>query len=252
VIQSLFTAASGLTKSQQSIDIIGQNLSNANTHGYKSVRADFTDMLIRRLTSPVDNSPEMNLNVAVGSRLSRTTRLMNTGSFLTTGRPLDFAIDGDAFFTIGLPDGTTAYTRDGAFYLSNNGDGTANLVNASGHAVLDEAGNPIVLSGDIMSLMSGPEGQLMIEGEWQATLGFTVFENPSSLQTGPDGLLIPSVNTGFYEQVASPVRQGVLESSNVDYATEMTRMIRSQRANQMAARAVTMADQMLGLATSIR
>jgi flagellar basal-body rod protein FlgG len=92
----------------------------------------------------------------------------------------------------------------------------------------------------------------MVDGEWQATLGFAVFENPSSLQTGPNGLMIPSENTGAVTPAPSAVRQGVLESSNVDYATEMTRMIRAQRANQLAARAVTMSDQMLGLAVSIR
>jgi len=252
MIQSLFTAATGLTKSQQSLDIIGHNLANVNNNGYKTVRADFADMIIRRLTSPIDNSPEMNLNTAVGSRLSRTTRLMTPGAFLATGRTLDFAIESDAFFTIGLPDGTTAYTRKGAFYLSVNEDGSANLVDANGYNVLDADGDPIVLTGDVTGMVTGPHGQLMIEGEWQATLGFVVFENPSSLETGPNELLIPSENTGAVTAAASPVRQGSLESSNVDYATEMTRMIRAQRANQLAARAVTMSDQMLGLAVSIR
>jgi flagellar basal-body rod protein FlgG len=252
MIQSLHTAASGLTKSQQSLDVIGQNLANVNNTGYRAVRADFADMIIRRLTSPVDNGPEFNLNVAVGSRLSRTARLMNQGALIGTGRPFDFAIDGDAFFMIGLPDGNVGYTRDGAFYLSVNEDGSANLVDANGFAVLGENGLPIVLSGDVTGVVSGPEGQLMIDGEWQATLGFTVFENPGSLQTGPNGLLLPTENTGAAAPAASPVRQGMLENSNVDYATEMTRMIRAQRAYQLASRAVTMADQMMGLASSIR
>ena len=255
MIQALHNGASGLTKGQRNLDTIAHNLSNVNNNGYKAMRADFADLMARRLTRPLNdpaaNGPEFNLQVTVGAKMARASRLMTMGTLIETGRALDFAIQGDGFFVLQTPAGE-AYTRDGSFYLSVNPDGTHDVVDANGFYLLDQNGAPITLTGNVSQLAASPEGELYIDGVLQAVLGFVAFENPSSLEAGPNGTLVPSANTGAMEPFAADVRHRALESSNVDYATEMSRMIRAQRAFQMASRIVSVSDQMLGLAASIR
>jgi flagellar basal-body rod protein FlgG len=134
MMRSLWSAATGMTAQQTNIDVIANNLANVNTVGFKASRMDFQDLVYQTFIDPGAAATEATqvptgVQVGLGTRFAAVQRLFTPGELRQTGNSLDLAIEGDGFFQIILPDGRTAYTRDGAFKL----DGQGRLVNSDGH-----------------------------------------------------------------------------------------------------------------------
>lgn len=140
MMQSFYTAVSGLNGNKQWLDVISDNIANVNTIGYKSERVTFQDLVARSLTTFGNNVPK-NIEIGGGSFVAVTTKDFSQGSFQTTNIPLDLALDGEGFFMVKGLDGVQYYTRAGQFRLDANGD----IVNVDGLRLqgwkLDENGN---------------------------------------------------------------------------------------------------------------
>ncbi|MCL2083865.1 MAG: flagellar hook-basal body protein [Oscillospiraceae bacterium] len=258
MVQSFFTGANGLRSQQLSIDVIANNVANIDTFGFKQSRADFKDALYGRMVNPVDNGRHMNLQHGAGVVPMQSNRIFHQGAVIATDRSLDFMIEGDGFFWAEDLDGEPLYTRSGAFGLSEEDD-LAFLVTSDGHYVLDENGDRITIAGDLDLLSTAPDGSLFTlgdDGEYEWTgvrLGVFTFINPAGLEAAGGNFFRESENSGPAEPALAPrVVNRALEGSNVDYAQEISRLIRAQRAFQLASRCVNTADQMAGLANSIR
>lgn len=254
-MQSLYTAATGMAAQQLNIDTISNNLANVSTTGFKKQRVDFQDLLYLNLkpagtpTSPQTNTPA-GLQIGEGVKPVSTQRIFTVGSVQNTNNPLDVLIEGDnGFFQVTLPNGETAYTRDGSFTQDANG----NIVTADGYFL----NPPIQLPADTSSIQITSTGQVMVQtaGNTQAVqvgqLEITNFVNPGGLlatghnlfqQTAASGDPIQGTpgSTGF-----ATVQQGSLESSNVDVVTEMVNLIVAQRAYELNSKAVSTSDTML-------
>ncbi|GHV35533.1 flagellar basal body rod protein FlgG [Clostridia bacterium] len=265
MIQAFHTAASGLSGQQKNIDIIANNVANINTFGFKQSRLDFQDMMYNRMVNQVDNGEHMNLQHGTGVRPLQMNTLFLQGNAVTTERALDFMLQGNGFFNIEGDDGETLYTRDGTFKISVETDANY-LVTSDGKYVLDADGERIQLTGDYTRMNLSPDGYIRFEDEEgnlseanTLRLGISDFINPAGLSDAGNNRFRATENSGDPEQMdadgtfgAPNVKNFALEGSNVDYGREATRLIRAQRAYQLASRAVTTADQMMGLANSIR
>ncbi len=276
---SMIMSALGMHSSQQAMDIISNNLANLQTAGYKRREAAFGDLFLAYLQQP-QTLPQAGRWTVDGLREANGVRLVGTladwrvGAARETGRELDFMIDGDAFFAIEGVGGETWYTRDGNFHLSPAEDGQWHLVTASGHRLLGTDGQPLVLP-PFQHLTVDTRGHITVELEngLQETLGPAIalvrFRSPDLLESvGQNRYRIPDALQGvelpeggpLWEEVApelrtaghGAIRQKFLESSNVDLAWELTRLIQAQRAYQLNAQALISADRMMGLANSLR
>jgi len=249
-------AASGLRKQQLRMDTIANNVTNATTIGYKNARLDFKDSLYSAGITPGRvRSPENNIQKGHGVLVAGITRDFKPGILQRTERELDFAIEGEGFFSLLDPNRGTVYTRNGNFQLSAEPGGTF-LVNGEGLYVLDENGDRIVTPFGANRVNVTEAGTIQflrgsdIIGEVRP--GIFTFRNLKGLETTGGGNFFPSPAAG--ERLAANVtlRQGMLEGSNVNLADEMARLIRTQRAFQLASRALTTADDMEGLANNMR
>lgn len=261
MIQSLWTAASGLLAQQTRVDTISNNLANVNTVGYKRDQASFSDLVYARMrpdeqTTYLGQSVPAGLDRGHGVRVNDIRKQYSQGLLENTGRDLDLAIQGDGFFSVRLPDGTTGYTRGGEFRV----DATGTVVTAAGYRLL--AGNaPVVIPDGSTDLTVAEDGTISVidAGGNLVDLGqirLTRFTDPSALTNAGDGVVLASPAAGAPETVATGNGTGViqraLERSNVDLAHEMVAMILAQRAYEMSSRAVQTADQMIGLANNLR
>jgi flagellar basal-body rod protein FlgG len=251
MIQSLYTAASGLSGQQRRIDIIANNISNVNTTAYKSSSSVFKDTLYTTMENPEDTGGGLNLQRGTGITLSATTLDHTQGNIRDTGGELDFAIDGEGFFKLLDLQGNAVYTRDGSFYRSISEDGEY-LVNSQGCYVLDENDEKISLPENAEDISVSADGTLTA-GDRTLKLGIYEFPNGSGLLSVGNNLFSESLSSGG--PVAAEgfaIRQGALESSNVDLATELTKLMRAQRVFSLSSRALQTADNMEGLANNIR
>jgi flagellar basal-body rod protein FlgG len=251
-------AASGLRNQQLRIDTIANNLANVNSHGYKNARLDFKDSLYTAgITPGPARTPDGNQQKGHGLMVAGITRDYSPGNLERTNRELDFAIENEGFFTLANPNGGFLYTRLGNFALSVEAGGTF-LVNGSGLYVLDENGARIAMPPGANKVDANVDGTLMFLDHNNnvlggANLGLVTFRNLKGLSAEGDsnfsytpaaGEILPADN--------AVIRQGVLEGSNVKLADEMTRVIRTQRAFQLASRALTTADEMQGIANNMK
>lgn len=268
MFQPLHTGAAGLTSQQRNMDVIGNNVANVNTQGYKRTRLDFQDNLYTRMWNYEDNSPYMNLQRGTGVRTYQNTRLFEQGALQSTERALDFALEGAGFFVYQNPneeytedgDPVYHYSRAGTLYLTEDPDfpeGPSYLVDAQGRYILNTEGERITVR-DPQSLTCNSQGVLSClneDGEIEefAQLWVTDFVNPGGLNDIGGGYFTISDNCGEeLETVNAKVLQYTTESSNVDLANEMTRLIRAQRSYQIASRCVSTADQMMQVANNLR
>ncbi len=253
MIQGLYTAASGLTAQQKNIDVIASNLANVNTNGYKSSRADFKESLARTLMRPRPVEDDtVNLQVGTGVQLAGTVLSQDAGPLVQTDRLLDFSLTGEGYFTLEDANGQARYTRDGAFYVSPQG-GYNWLVSADGYYVMDTNNQRIRLPADLSNLSVDDTGLISVTGGAGQRLQVVTFGNPGGLLQAGGNTYVESENSGAMAQSADPgVRQGALEGSNVSVAREVTRLVRAQRAYQLASRAVSTADEMESTANRVR
>ncbi len=228
MIGKLRSAATGMLAQSLKIDTISNNIANVNTDGYKKSRISFQDLLYRRVEGsgePIVPGGEGALQVGAGVRVVTDGIIFEQGVLRETGRDLDWAIEGEGFFRVVLPDNREVFTRVGRFYR----DAEDNLVTQDGHLV-----EP--LPEEVIYSFSNPQGLKRLGGNlWLAT------ENSGEPLEGSPG----EGNFGI-------VRQGQLESSNVSLLEEITSLIMAQRAYEISARTIRTADEMWGMANRMR
>ena len=257
MFEAVYMAATGLTNQQRRLDTIADNVANVNTIGFKTTRLDFEDALY---TAGIDPGPAYtpsgNLQKGHGVMMAAITDDFSTGSFLSTDNMLDLAIEGDAFFELLDPYGNRYYTRGGNFYISNGVNGLE-IVNAQGYFVQDEYGQNIQVPEGTAQIDIAPDGEMIFRAGSEvlgsAQLGLYSFANRTGLSgVGGGNYAVTDASGEATATEESRVIQYMLENSNVDMATEMTRLLRTQRAFSLASRALTTADQMEGIANSMR
>jgi flagellar basal-body rod protein FlgG len=238
--QILHITRSGMLARLLDLDVVSHNLANINTTAFKSSRTNFQELL--------------NQGGYGGVQLRATQTLLTQGSLRQTGNPLDLAIEGEGYFMVTLPDGRTAYTRDGEFTL----DANLQIVNASGMR--------LVWNGQIPPGASQvnvfPDGTVMV---WQGTQWVRAGQIQLARFANPNGLLSYGSNLWLESQVSGAaqvgtattqgyglIRSGALEQSNVNLANEMAQMVTLQRSFEMSLRAFQQTDQMIAQAIHLR
>lgn len=279
--RTMITATNTLAQLQKHMDMIGHNLANVDTAGYKRREASFTDLLVQEYRNQPNNALEQNrmtpfnIRQGNGAKLGQAQLVLAQGSLKTTDRSLDTAFSAEGQFyrvMVQNEDGSSVVhlTRNGALYLSPLSETESMLVNSDGHAILDENNQPITIRGNVKEFKINENGQFAAEGyegtSQQINLGVVRVNKPQFLeQKGgnllglPDNLaelgvteaeVLTELTGPLREQVA--LQQGVLEQSNVEMSKEMTDLINVQRSYQFHAKSITLADQMLGLVNGIR
>jgi len=254
--EAMMIAATGLHNQQRRLDTIANNVANINTVGFKSVRLDFKDAMYTSGIIPgPPRTPEGNQQKGHGVMVAGTAKDFRAGNIQTTERPLDIAIEGEGFFELRDMDGNLLYTRNGAFFISSEYDGSY-LVNGDGLYVMDTDGNRIMLREDAETISIGLDGTLSFTADGEdatITIAVYTFRNLTGLLSSGNGNYSTGPASGERMQATGALlRQGAIEGSNVNLAEEMTRMIRTQRAFQLASRALTTADEMQGIANNMR
>lgn len=271
MLRALYTAASGMMAQQLNIDTVSHNLANVNTTGFKKGRAEFQDLLYTQIQPPAKNEP-VGISVGQGARLSSIQRIFSGGN-LVAGNDLDVAIQGNGFFRVRQADGSVAYTRDGAFHL----DAQRRLVTAGGDLLLGAKG-PITIPAEAENVEIGLDGTVRYadnakaaaatqsgnpNAQAQATviidrIQLAVFPNPSGMEAMGNNLWNGTAAAGKSatmnpgDKEAGTLVQGYLEGSNVQAVEEMVNLVVAQRAYEINSKVVQSADEMMGMANSLR
>ncbi|MEL0083983.1 MAG: flagellar basal-body rod protein FlgG [Gammaproteobacteria bacterium] len=251
---AMWVAKTGLDAQQNRISVISNNLANVNTTGYKRSRAVFEDLMYQTVRQPGASSSQdselpSGLMLGTGVRTVATQKIFQQGNTLQTDNSLDLAISGRGFLQVLMPDGETAYTRDGSLMVDADG----NLVTASGY----ELEPSITIPSDALSVTIGADGTVTATVPGAAaptTLGditLADFINPAGLQPRGENLYVetassgtPTTGTPGEDGIGSLV-QGALEASNVNVAEELVNMIETQRAFESSSKAISSVDEML-------
>ncbi|MET0549159.1 MAG: flagellar basal-body rod protein FlgG [Xanthomonas sp.] len=253
--QALWVAKTGLDAQQTRMSVVSNNLANTNTTGFKRDRANFEDLLYQQLRQPGGASSSQTqlpsgLQIGTGVRVVATAKDFEQGSQQQTGRALDVMVNGRGFFEVQMPDGTTAYTRDGSFQIDAQGQ----LVTNSGYAIqpgiqIPEGAQSVTIGNDgtVSVQVAGTAAALQV-----GSLTLTDFINPSGLQAKGQNLYVetaasgPATNGTPGLNGLGNIAQGALEGSNVNVVEELVSMIETQRAYEMNAKAISTTDSMLG------
>ena len=260
MLRSLYSGVSGMKNHQVRMDVIGNNIANVNTVGYKSARCNFQDLLSQTLRSPsAPTATTGGVNpgqVGLGMTVAGIANNMQQGPTQTTGRTLDCAVQGNGYFVIhkNLGDTDSFYTRDGIFYMDSGGY----LVNSNGNYVCDSTGAEIQLSATpetVSTISISDTGIITVDGVVGDTIGLASFPNETGLvkagqnlyqESGASGVAaVDAPGTAATALVNSRINSGYLEMSNVDLTDEFVAMITTQRGYQANARTITTSDQML-------
>lgn len=260
MMRALWISKTGMEGQQMQLDAISNNLANVSTNGYKRAHQVFEDLMYQNLRQPGANNNEQTtlptgLQVGLGVRAAATSRNFSQGGLQQSENPLDIAVQGQGFFQITLPDGTTGYTRDGAFQVNANGQ----LVTAAGHAVAP--GITVPATATAISVATDGTVSANVAGQTGAqTLGqlqLAQFINPVGLQPLGGNLYAETEASGA-PTASSPglngvgtLRQGFVETSNVNVVNELVSMIQTQRAYELNSKAIQTSDQMLAKLSQI-
>lgn len=260
MMRSLYTAASGMVAQQYNMDTISNNLANVDTTGFKKNVAHFQDLVYQELRAP--GTPvgasvvPVAQDVGLGARVASSEKVFTQGSLVQSDNPLDVAVQGDGFFQVTQPDGTTAYTRDGSFKIDNNGT----IVTANGDFVQPQ----ITIPQNALQVQVGQDGTVtaLVPGSTQPqTLGqlqLARFVNSAGLSPIGGGNLYTQTAASGAPIVTQPglngagtLLGGYLENSNVQVVQEIVNMIVAQRAYEADSKAIGSADQMLQTAVNL-
>ncbi len=254
MIRSLWIAKTGLDAQQTQMDVIANNLANVSTTGFKKSRAVFEDLLYQTVRQPGAKTSQQTespsgLQIGTGVRPVATERIHTQGNLTKTDNSKDVAIQGSGFFQVLLPDGTTAYTRDGSFQTDSQGQ----LVTASGFTIQPA----ITIPNNATSITVGRDGTVSVTlpgttaTSQVGTLQVATFVNPTGLESRGENLYVettasgtPTTNTPGMNG-AGLLIQNYVETSNVNVAEELVNMIQTQRAYEINSKAITASDQML-------
>lgn len=254
MIRSLWIAKTGLEAQQTNMDVISNNLANVGSTGFKRQRAVFQDLLYQTMRQPGAQASEQTtlptgMQLGTGVATVATQRMHTQGSLTQTGRDYDMAIQGKGFFQVQLPDGTTAYTRDGSFSLNENGQ----MVTAEGNPVQPD----ITVPADAQKLTVGEDGIVTATVPGQAApqqigqLTLANFINDAGLESLGGNLYAETQASGAPNEAtpgmdgAGRLKHQYIETSNVNVAEELVTMIQVQRAYEISSKAVSASDQML-------
>lgn len=261
MIQALWSARSGMLGQQLAIDNTANNLSNINTNGYKKNRVEFQDLLYQEMRKPggVTLRGEVvptGYQIGSGVKVASTGIMFEQGQLQQTDNPMDYAIEGNAFFAVQLPDGTEAYTRDGALKLDVSGQ----LVTSEGYPLLDENGGVFTFDNPESVKIDG-QGNVYVRGDNDqeedtliGRLSLVSFTNPHGLNKVGSNLFTATVNSGevtVAEEGSFRLIASTLEGSNVNLAEEMVAMMVANRAFELSSRVVRTSDEMLGMANQL-
>lgn len=270
MVRSLWTAASGMRAQQTNVDTISNNLANVNTVGYKKEKAEFKSLLYQTIqaktTSANGETKPEGAQVGLGVRNSSISSIFKQGNINATELDTDFAISGKGFFSVQGIDGETYYTRNGSFNwaIGNNG---IMLANSDGLPVLDTDGNPIELDStyDTSKVSINAEGNICYPDEKNnptpigIKVGLVQFTNPAGLEKQGGTLYKATAASGdaMLEEgdinlKKSTIKQGYLESSNVQVVDEMVNLIVAQRAYEINSKAITTSDEMMSQANQLK
>jgi flagellar hook protein FlgE len=257
MLRSMYSGISGMKNFQVKLDVIGNNIANVNTYGFKKGRTTFKDLVSQQIagaSEPTATRGGVNpKQVGLGSQLATIDTVHTQGSLQTTGRPLDLGISGDGFFRLGSSAGTDiTYTRAGNFYLDESGS----IVSADGKYLLDDSDDPIVINTDAKSFSVGADGTVnFIDKDGNLTkagqIQLAKFPNNEGLDKAGGNEYRESPNSGKPVESfpgdggAGTLVAGALEMSNVDLSEEFTEMIVAQRGFQANTRIITTSDEIL-------
>lgn len=258
--RSLQTAALGMKAQQTKVDNIANNLANANTTGFKRSRAVFQDLLYQNVQASGEGETgtgePAELQMGHGATAVATVRNFSQGGFAETGNSLDLAINGDGFFQVRRPDGSIAYTRDGTFTLSSDG----NIVTQTGMQVQPSINVP----PDAVEIAVNKEGVVSarLQGESEmielGQLELARFTNAAGLRA-KGGNLYEQTEASGEPFLGAPgrngmgsVRQGFLEKGNVEVVKEMTSLIEAQRTYELNSKMVKTSDNMMQTANNVK
>ncbi|MBW8899961.1 MAG: flagellar basal-body rod protein FlgG [Massilia sp.] len=254
MIRSLYIAKTGLEAQQTNLDVVTNNLANVSTNGFKKSRAVFEDLLYQNVRQPGAQSSQQTqlpsgLQIGTGVRAVATERIHTQGNPQQTGNSKDVMINGSGFFQVLMPDGTTAYTRDGSFQTDNNGQ----LVTSSGYVLQP----PITVPSNALTMTVGRDGTVTVTTPGAVaptqigSIQVSNFVNPAGLESLGENLYAETGASGT-AQTSAPgtngtgvLMQGFVETSNVNVVEEMVNMIQTQRAYEINSKAITTSDQML-------
>ncbi|WP_270180456.1 flagellar hook-basal body complex protein [Alkalihalobacillus sp. CinArs1] len=249
MLRSMYSGVSGMKGFNTKLDVIGNNIANVNTVGFKKSRVMFQDLLSQNMGDRQVNSTQVGLGVTEGS----IDTLHTTGSFMTTGVQTDLSIEGDGYFRvrreITTDNGTTEtdlLTRSGNFYVNNDSE----LVTSQGYFVLGEDNEKIELDGPFTINRQGEISMIGADGEptFYKKISMGTVSNPSGLSKDGGSMYMETPKSGDFTQglpEASRVVSGQLEMSNVDLTEEFTEMIVAQRGFQANSRVITTSDEIL-------
>ena len=254
MIRSLWTGTTGMTGQQLNMDVIANNLANVSTTGFKKSRADFQDLMYQIMKVPgskssADTESPTGIQVGLGVRPAAVQKIFTEGDIIQTGNELDVAIEGSGFFQVEMPNGTTAYTRSGAFKRDSNG----RLTTSDGYPILpaitipDGAKQITISETGVVSAIIGTDTVSTEIGAFE-TASFT---NNSGLVSVGRNLFVESASSGT-AQTAIPgtdgygtLAQNYIEGSNVNIVEEMASMITTQRAYEINSKTITTSDEMM-------
>jgi flagellar basal-body rod protein FlgG len=254
MIRSLWIAKTGMDAQQTQLDVISNNLANVGTNGYKRQVAQFQDLLYQNLRQAGASSSQQTqlptgLQLGTGVQLVSTPRIFTQGNLQQTGSQFDMAVNGNGFFQVQMPDGTTAYTRDGTFHVDSAGQ----LVTSSGYALSPA----VTIPPTAQSVTIGADGTVSITLPGQSAaqnvgaVQLAGFINPAGLESKGQNLFAetaasgtPSANTPGTNGLGT-LQQGYVETSNVNVVEELVSMIQTQRAYELNSKAISTSDQML-------
>lgn len=260
MIRSLWIARTGLDAQQTQLDVIANNLANVSTNGFKRGQAVFQDLLYQTLRQPGAQSSQQTqvptgLQLGTGAKPVAVARVHTQGNLQKTDNALDIAIQGSGFFQVLLPDGTTAYTRDGAFQKDNQGQ----IVTADGFPVQPA----ITIPANALTLSIGQDGTVSVTQSGSAattqigSIQLATFINPGGLQSMGQNLYLETAASGTPTpntpgtNGSGIVSQGYVETSNVNVAEELVSMIQTQRAYEINSKVISTSDAMLGRLTQL-
>ena len=249
---ALYSSATGMQAQQLNLDTIANNLANVNTTGFKKSKIEFQDLLYQQSRPAGADGGAGNLvpsgtQVGAGSRVVSTAKVFTQGTLSQTGEKLDIAVQGEGFFEIQRPDGTSAYTRDGSFKLTSTGQ----VVTNDGLPVLSGF-QPIPVGATSISVATTGEVTVSTPtGTTNFQIQLVRFANPTGLENAGGNLYLETTASGTPElgnpgvQGFGTTIQGYLEGSNVNVVNEMVNLIIAQRAYEINSKAIQTSDSML-------
>lgn len=255
---ALWISKTGLDAQQRDIAVTSNNLANASTIGFKKSRAIFEDLLYQNINQPGGQSTQdtelpSGLMLGAGTRVVATQKNFSQGNLVTTENSLDLMVSGKGFFEILMPDGSISYTRNGQFTLDRDGQivtpGAGYPLQPAINIPEDATSITVSQDGEVSVTMPGQAGNQIV-----GQINLAAFINPAGLEPVGENLFKESASSGAPLQGVpgidgmGTVRQGALETSNVNVTEELVNLIESQRVYEMNSKVISSVDQMIGFA----